>query len=235
MTLPGGGGTPAADFAQPYAEARAACEAVTSFQAELSVSGRAGGQRLRGRVLSGIAPGALRLEGVAPFGAPVFILVADGARGTLLLSRDRRFVPDAPPEEILHALIGIRLDPDDLRAMLTGCVRSGADAVSALAFGPDWRAVELASGGTIYLAREAGMWRTVAGRHNDLEVDYTAFAGGRPSRIVLRGKELELTVGLDQVEVNGNLPRAELVALKIPEGAMPMSLDELRQAGALGR
>ena len=118
MTLPGGTGTPAADFAQPYAEARAACQAVNNFQAELSVSGRAGGQRLRGRVLSGIAPGALRLEGVAPFGAPVFILVADGERGTLLLSRDRRVVANAPPEEILHALIGVRLEPDNLRAML---------------------------------------------------------------------------------------------------------------------
>ena len=235
LTLPGGTGTPAADFAQPYAEARAACQAIDNFQAELSVSGRAGGQRLRGRVLSGMAPGALRLEGVAPFGAPVFILVADGARGTLLLSRDRRVVRNAPPEEILHALIGVRLEPDDLRATLAGCVRSDAKAVSARAFGPDWLAVDLASGGTIYLRREEGAWRTVAGRHEGLEVDYAAFAGGRPSRIVLRGKDLDLAVGVGQVEVNGSLPRDQLVTLKIPDGVMPMSLDELRQAGALGR
>ena len=85
VTLPGGTGTPAPDFAPAYAQARAACDSVRTMQAELGLSGRAAGQRMRGRVLAGLVPGALRLEGVAPFGAPVFILVADGARGTLLL------------------------------------------------------------------------------------------------------------------------------------------------------
>ena len=66
--------------------------ACATMQAELGLSGRAAGQRMRGRVLAGLVPGALRLEGVAPFGAPVFILVADGTRGTLLLSRERRVV-----------------------------------------------------------------------------------------------------------------------------------------------
>src|SRR3989338_3856303 len=89
VTLPGGTGTPAPDFAPAYAEARASCDNVRTMQAELRLSGRAAGQRMRGRVLAGLVPGALRLEGVAPFGAPVFILVADGMRGTLLLSRER--------------------------------------------------------------------------------------------------------------------------------------------------
>ena len=95
VTLPGGTGTPAQDFAPAYAQARAACDSVRTMQAELGLSGRAAGQRMRGRVLAGLVPGALRLEGVAPFGAPVFILVADGTRGTLLLSRERRVVRDA--------------------------------------------------------------------------------------------------------------------------------------------
>ena len=89
--LPSGAGTPAPDFAPAYAAARAACESVRTFQAELSLSGRAAGQRVRGRVLGGFVPGALRLEGVAPFGAPVFILVADGPRGTKHFSTVRRF------------------------------------------------------------------------------------------------------------------------------------------------
>ena len=41
---------------------------VRTLQAELGLSGRAAGQRMRGRVLAGLVPGALRLEGVAPFG-----------------------------------------------------------------------------------------------------------------------------------------------------------------------
>ena len=234
VTLPGGTGTPASDFAPAFAEARAACENVRVLQAELGLSGRAAGQRLRGRVLAGLIPGALRLEGLAPFGAPVFVLVADGTRGTLLLSRDRRVVQNAAPEEILNALIGIRLGPDDLRAMLSGCVRAAAESTSARAHGTDWLAIDLAAGGSIYLRRLAGKWRIVAGRYGGLEIDYPAFLGARPSQVVLRGADMNLALSLNQVEVNGDLPRDALVALKIPDGVAPLSLDQLRKAGPLG-
>lgn len=234
VRLPGGAGTPAPDFAPAYAEARAACQNVRTMQAELGLSGRAAGQRVRGRVLAGLVPGALRLEGVAPFGAPVFILVADGMRGTLLLSRERRVVRDAPPEEILNALVGIRLGPDDLRALFGGCLRAAAEPTAARAHGSEWLAIDLASGGTIYLRRIGGAWRIVAGRYGGLEVDYAAFQGDRPSQIVLRGTDLNLALALDQVEMNGDLPRDELVALKIPDGVTPLSLEQLRRAGPLG-
>jgi len=235
VTLPSGAGTPATDFAPAYAEARAACENVQVLQAELGLSGRAAGQRLRGRVLAGMVPGALRLEGVAPFGAPVFVLVADGTRGTLLLSRERRVVRDAAPEEILNALVGIRLGPDDLRAMLAGCVRAAADSTSARTYGADWIAVDLAAGGTVYLRRVTGKWRIVAGRYGGLEIDYPAAEGERPSQVVLRGADMNMSLALNQVEVNGDLPRAALVALTIPEGVTPLSLEQLRRAGPLGQ
>jgi hypothetical protein len=235
VTLPSGSGTPAPDFQAAYAGARAACESVRVLQTELGLSGRAAGQRIRGRVLAGLIPGALRLEGVAPFGAPVFILVADGVRGTLLLARDRRVVQDAAPEEILNALVGIRLGPDDLRAMLTGCVRSAADATTARAYGTDWLAIDLAAGGTVYLRRSDGVWRIVAGRYGGLEIDYPAFQGDRPSQVVLRGADLSLVLALNQIEVNGELPRDQLVALKIPDGVAPLSLEQLRRAGPLGQ
>ena len=216
-------------------ESRSACDGVRTLQAELGLSGRAAGQRMRGRVLAGIVPDALRLEGVAPFGAPVFILVADGTRGTLLLARDRRVVRNAAPDEILNALVGIRLSPDDLRAALAGCVRAASEAKGARAFGADWLAVDLAAGGAVYLRRVDDRWRIVAGRYGDLEVDYTAFAGNRPSRVVLRGKDLDLALALNQVEVNGDLPRDKLVALTVPDGVTPLSIEELRKAGPLGQ
>ena len=130
VTLPGGTGAPAPDFAPAYAEARAACDGLRTMQAELGLSGRAAGQRMRGRVL---AVSCLERCGSKVWrrSAPVFILVADGTRGTLLLSRDRRVVLDAPPEEILNALVGIRLGPDDLRAMFGGCVRAAGEATTA--------------------------------------------------------------------------------------------------------
>ena len=235
VTLPAGTGAPAPDFAPAYAEARAACDGVRTIQAELGLSGRAAGQRLRGRVLAGLIPGSLRLEGLAPFGAPIFILVADGIRGTLLLTRERRAVHDAPPEEILNAIVGIRLGPDDLRAVLAGCVRAAGEPKAARSYGADWLAIDLAAGGTVYLHRPATAWRIVAGRYEGLEIDYPAFAGARPSRVVLRGAGLNLVLELNQVEVNGELPKDALVALKIPDGVAPLSLEQLRAAGPLGR
>jgi hypothetical protein len=234
IALPSGPGTPLPDYAAPFSSARAACEAARTFQAELALSGRAAGQRLRGRVHAGLIPGALRLEGIAPFGSPVFILVAEGLRGTLLLLRDRRVLEDAPPEEILNALVGIRLGADDLRAMLSGCVRAAAEPASGRGYGADWIAVDLAAGGTVYLQRQGGTWRIVAGRYGGLEIDYTAFQGERPSQVALRGTDLDLAVALNQVEVNADLPRDQLVSVKVPPGLSPLTLEELRRAGPLG-
>ena len=98
---------------------------------------------------------------------------------------------DAAPEEILNALVGIRLGPDDLRAMLGGCVRAAAEPTGARAYGADWLAVDLAAGGTVYLRRIGNAWRIVAGRYGGLEIDYPAFQGDRPSQVVLRGTDLE--------------------------------------------
>ena len=237
VTLPSGAGTPLADYLPALTTARAACEGTRTFQAELSLSGKAAGQRLRGRIHAGLVPGALRLEGVAPFGSPVFILVADGVNGTLLLLRDRRVLKDAPPEDILNALVGIRLGADDLRSVLTGCVNAAAEPVSARSYGADWIAVELGGSRSIFLRRRTGGWQIVAGRHADLEIDYTAFINGRPSQIALRSQrnDLDLMLALDQVMLNVDLDRAGLVTVNVPPGVLSLSLEQLRQAGRLGQ
>jgi hypothetical protein len=74
----------------------------------------------------------------------------------------------------------------------------------------------------------------VAGRHGSLAIDYTQFADGRPSRMVLNGTSLNLAVSVNQVEINGELPRDQLVTIRMPDDVSPLSLDELRKAGPLG-
>ena len=118
--------------AQPARRAKRA-----TLQAELGLSGRAAGQRLRGRVLAGLVPRraaarrcrAVRQPGVHP---------GRGwrARHAAALARSPRRAGRAP-EEILNALIGVRLGPDDLRAMLSGCVKAvGRTAAGARATVP---------------------------------------------------------------------------------------------------
>src|SRR5688572_33277039 len=88
ITLPSDPGTPLPDFAQIHAQLSSACAGVRTLTAELGMSGRAGDERLRGRIHAGFArPASMRLEGVAPFGPPVFILAARGNAATLLLPR----------------------------------------------------------------------------------------------------------------------------------------------------
>jgi hypothetical protein len=236
-----------------FSAAVAYCRTVGTLQAELNLSGQVGQQRLRGRVLAGFAPGALRLEGVAPFGSPAFILAADGPRGTLLLPRDRRVLQDTPPEDILNALIGVPLGPDDLRAALSGCLRATANPTSGRAYGADWISVDVgttepsAPAATLYLNRVQGQppgWRIVAGRYAGLEIEYPQFAGAQPSQIVIRSGQavggvtrstVALTIRVSQVEVNGELPRDQLVAVTIPPAFQPITLTELRQSGPVGR
>jgi outer membrane biogenesis lipoprotein LolB len=234
VTLPSGTGTATTEYSEPFAAASAECRDVRTLQAELGLAGNAGRQKLRGRVLAGFAPGAMRLEAVAPFGSPAFILVADGSRGTLLLPRDRRVLQNAAPEEILEALIGLTLGPDDLRAALSGCAKAGAEPKSGREYGPEWMSMDLASGGTVYLRRQASVWRLVAARYAGVDIEYVEFTGVRPSQIVIRASNATLIVSLRQVEVNGDLPHDQLVAVNVAPGLQPMTLEELREAGPLG-
>jgi hypothetical protein len=237
ITLPTGPGAPAPDYAAAFASARNRCRDVRTFSAELSLSGHAGSQKLRGRVLVGLAPGALRMEALAPGGNPAFILVADGTRGRLLLASDRRVLDGAPPEDILDALVGIALGPEDLRALLSGCLEASAEATGARAYGGEWLVVDLKGGDTIVLRRAAdGAWRIVAGTHGGLAVQYGESAGVTPAqvRITATGSagrpDLDVALAVSQAEVNGDLPREQLVALIIPPGTSPITLQELRES-----
>jgi hypothetical protein len=240
VVLPAGPGTVRADYAPIFEAATAGCRGVRTLTADLGLSGRSGQQKVRGHVLSGFAPGALRLEGLAPFGGPVFILVAESGRGTLLLTRDHRVLGPAPPADILRALVGVSLPPDDLLAVLTGCVSAAPAPVGARAFGPDWLAVDLAGGGVAYLNRRNAEWLLVAGRSNGLEIQYGNRLGGLPQSVRIRSADsnnspaVDLDVRLQSFEINPALGR-EAFSVVIPPGTSPITLDELRRSGPLGQ
>ena len=124
---PTGAGAPLPEFTRIFEEATKACRDVRTLTAEAGLSGRLAGQRLRGRLHMGLADdNSMRLELVAPFGPPGFILVAQGGEGTLLLPRDNAVVKAAPATELIDALAGLSLSPDELRAVATGCVAPAA-------------------------------------------------------------------------------------------------------------
>ena len=248
ITLPPDAGIPLPDFKTIHMQISAACTGIRTLTAEIAMSGHAGRQRLRGRVHGGFArPSSMRLEGVAPFGPPAFILVARGENATLLLPRDEpRVLRGAKPEDILGALTGVSLGPADLQAILTGCVVPAPQAIDARQHSNGWASIDLFGGTTLYLepvraARTSSgprEWQLRAARREGWQIEYPAWSGNVPQSVRLQSTrpnvDVDLTASLSQFEINKNLEDAAF-NVNVPPEAEPITLDELTEAGPLGR
>ncbi len=241
--LPAGPGTPADDAVGVLAQALAACQRVNSLSAEVRVGGKAGRQRLRGRLVAGlVAPETAYLEAPAPFGAPVFIFAANGDDATLLLPRDKRVLEHGRSADVFEAITGVPLSPSELRTTLTGCAE-GPPVARAQRFGDDWRFIPGSAPGMhdLYLRRERpnAPWRLTAvirhGPTRTWRVDYGEFVNDLPCAIRLTSSDvplLDIRLALSQVEVNAQLDPSTL-RVQIPAGTAPITIDELREAGPL--
>jgi hypothetical protein len=226
---PTGSFTPDAAAVEAFMQATRQCPGLKTLTAELRLSGRAGGERLRGTLHTGLAaPGSLRFEAVAPFGQPFFILAGRDNRATLLLPREDQVLPDAPVPAVLERLTGLSLSATDLRLILTGCISDGTPS-NGRAFARDWRAVDLDSGVVAYLRPVDGTPRVVAADHGSWRVDYGMHRNGFPREVRLRSisGDVDMTAALEQVEINTAIdPRA--FEMQTPPDAAPITLDHLR-------
>jgi hypothetical protein len=242
VMLPSGAGTPFPDFAAAYDTATSDCRAVKTMSVSLSLSGRAGATKLSARIDAGFAePARLRLEGYPRVnfgGKPFFVLVATGQTATLVLTRDDRVLRGAAPSAIIEALAGVALEPDELRALVSGCALGVGQPSAGRSFENGWAAVE-AGDSTLFLRQLEGQWRLVAARRGSLTIEYSNFAGGRPSTVHLRTSPAQgvaaadLTLRTSQVEANTPLDDA-VFNVDVPKNATPLTLEEVRRAGPLG-
>lgn len=235
--LPSGAGAPYAEFAEPFSAATAGCRDVRSLSAEMGLSGKVGKTKLRGRAIVGVArPNSIRLEALAPFGPPVFILASRGGEATLLLPRDDRVLRNAAPEAIVEALAGVRIDPASLGSALAGCAIDGATPSSARSFGDRWLEIQLGGGRSVFLERAGASWRVRGGRTSDFTITYDEPGAVQPVRLTIRAEgpvPAEVRLRLSQVETNPALG-PEAFTVDIPNSAEPITLEELREAGPLG-
>jgi hypothetical protein len=245
ITLPSDPGTPFADFAAVHSQLSSACTAVRTLTMEIGLSGRAGDEPLRGRVIAGFErPSSMHLLGVAPFGAPGFILAARNGRGSLLLPRESRILRDATPEAILGALTGVALDPADLQAVFTGCVVPAPRATGGRLHGNGLASIDVESAeqgsprrtATLYLNRNGSQWQLRAAKRDSWQLEYTPGTGSLPQSVRLISTNPDIRVGLtaslSQVEINQAIdPKA--FAVEEPKNVTPLTLEELRQAGPL--
>lgn len=241
--MPGDGGTPAADGPARLAAATAACSSVRTLTAEASLAGRIDGARVRGRLLAGLdRAGRLRIEALAPFGAPVFVLVADADNATLLVPREGRVLTGAPVEDVLEAVAGLPLGPADLLAVLSGCAAFDPAVSAALVPAPGWTDLRLPGGDRLWLRQTMDGVRVVAATRGDLSVEYEWQAGAFPAHVIVsrsprpgqKAAPTRFTLSLSQVEANVDLP-ASAFHVDVPGDARPLSLDELRRTRTLVR
>ena len=239
VVLPGGPGAPLPDPAIVLDAATVACRAVDTITAEAAMSGRVGGDRVRGRLLLGAdRRGRLRLEAVAPFGAPLRVLAASARGTTLVLPRDGRVLEGAALDDVLDALVGLRLGGVDLYAVLTGCPPGGARAAGGRRYPGRLAAIDLDAGGTAWVREEPTGARLVVREAGGLTVEYADFARGFPARLTIvaasRGGRAasELVLRLSQVERGAALDDRAF-EVEVPAASTPLTLDELRQSGPL--
>jgi hypothetical protein len=232
---PPGPGTPAPDAMDAWQQASSACRDVKSFSGTLRVAFRQGRLRSPSLTVSTIvtSSGDIRLED-----ATQFTLAGRAGSARLLLRQERRYA-EGRTEEIVNAFAGVKLGPERLLAVLSGCLTSApqsARPADARRFG-DEIAVPF-SDGQVFLEREHSRWRAFAGVGSELTVEYrafdaywprewraTSFAGSSTDPILLDAHVEDRDVSGAPVD-----PAAFQVILG---GATRITLDELRQFGPL--
>jgi len=236
LPTPHGARVPAPEGVDAWSEATRACRGVHVYSSTIRLAGRVSGERIPSglSVASGFDDaGGLRLE-ARMIGRRVFTLAGRPDRTVLLLHREREFVV-GPADRILEALVGTKLAPADLLAILSGCITSDEVAET-------WRVgdlVEVVTGrARVYLGRTPGGWRPRIAFTAALQVDFAAFEGLWPSEIRIWSAPAadvpaELRLRIDTVQVNGFTLPDQAFSVDVPADASPIEIDALR--GAVNR
>ena len=228
---PAGPGAPAADAAPAWDTATAECRTVTSFAPTLRLSGRVAGARVPGLTVLGAvtSDGGIRLQATAA-SRTIFELAGTNDRATLFWREDNK-VATARAEELVDALVGLKLGADALLPILTGCMTRAQSMSSAAQYGAQI-AISTESG-RVFLRQERAGWRAFYGEVQGLAVQYTRGETPWPKEVLLEAQrgspsEVRLTLRIDQESIVNPPLGPDTFTLNVPASAMTMSLDELR-------
>lgn len=230
---PAGDAVPDPTAAAAFAAASASCAGLKTMTGELRLSGRAGGEKIRGTLLAGLAaPASIRLEAVAPFGAPVFILAGRDNRATLLFPRDDRVIADAGVAEIFGRLTGLDLGAHDLRLILTACLVEAAAPTNGRRWSDGWRAVTVGDGVTAYLRDVGGRPAIVAADRGAWRIDYSDHQNGIARTVRIRSGEVDISAAITQLELNTAIDDRAFV-VNVPAGAERLTVEHLKSVAPL--
>ncbi|HTU99863.1 MAG TPA: hypothetical protein VMF13_04955 [Luteitalea sp.] len=235
VALPSGAGTPLADVAAAEQAARESCKAPKALTADLRMSGRIDGGRVRGTLQVGLTPTTMRLEGVAPFGGPVFVLAAKPEEAVLLLPRESAVVRGPSAAALLDAVVGVSLSPADLLAIVSGCGVADWKVSGGAAFGDAWTRLDLGDARHVWVHRpSAGAPAAiVAAEDARWRVEYTRGTAGWPTaiRLVQRAEgpvRTDAAFAVDAPEALDALPDGAL-EVEVPAGTRSVGVADLKK------
>jgi len=230
---PAGQGAPAPEATDAWQQATAACRDVRNFSGTMRVAFRQGRLRSPTITISAIvtSAGDIRLED-----ATAFVLAGTAANAQLLLRQERRYA-EGRADEIVDAFAGVRIGPERLLSILTGCMTSAplaARPADALRYG-EQVAVPSADG-RVFLEREAGRWRAFAAEGPGLIVEYRAFDAywpreWRAAASASSADPILLEAQVEDRDMNAAIDPAAFQSRLA--GATRITLEELRAFGPL--
>jgi hypothetical protein len=158
------------------------------------------------------------------------------------LTRDNQVLEHGRPADILEAVAGVPLDARQLRATLLGCPTDGDAVPQASRRIGDWRTASNGSSELYFRQTPPGRWGLVAVVHRDpgwpeWRAEYRDVSSQLPRTVRLVSIEPErfdLRLALSQVELDVSLPPAAFEVRILPS-AVPITIDELRRNGLVGR
>lgn len=240
ISLPEGPGTPFPGYAALFETAVFECATTRQWDGLIRLRGRSGGIRINDRVAAGLAaPGSVRLELRGPFGQVGFILVASPDEATLWLTREGRVLRDVSAADMLEALIGLPFGPDDLRAVLTGCLVPNPQPTAGRSIG-EWVVVDLVGGAVAYLQPVDGEYHLTVGVRDGITIEYDRFRRRTPRLVRLRSLSadandrarpfIDLEAAFTSVNLNLEFPDGAFSAAGlVPADAVSMTLEDLRR------
>ena len=232
--VPPAGPGVATDASAAWTAATASCRSAEHYSAALKVSGRAGSQRIwRLAIDTAVTPTQIYM-GATFSGQPVFVLAGSEKDATLWLRREQRVVK-APAGDIIEAILGLKMPPDRLLALLTGCATRNLEVTAATSHNA---IVAVQTADTrVFLERQGTVWRTRGAEADGYRVEFLWKTAALPDKVWIEstpGREpaAKLDVSVTDPSTSDPIPATVFTAPAGAASAEPMTLDELRSAGS---
>ncbi|HEX9722868.1 MAG TPA: hypothetical protein VGC53_01150 [Vicinamibacteria bacterium] len=209
-------------------------QAIARYQAVLKVRGEGPEGRFSVTELAVFErPDRVRVELLATFGGSRWIAVTDRGEITVLFPRSREYLRESAVEDVVSALLGIRLRPEDVMSVLAGSGLPLGDAEPARAerIGERVRIVLGSDGPDARVESvdiERGQVREAVGSQYRVSypTDWKEQGRTAPNQIEIESDRVRASLTVEALDVNVKLD-PEAFTISVPEGAARLGVAEI--------